>query len=320
MGLWNWIKKLICALLRLLGFARSVDITVVEDSANDNGYLTGKANHNPGSIRATSKEDMVDKVLDKLGMCGCIRTLKLVGHGSPGNISVGDGQGWESCKHINGNRDEWEEPLSKLKGRFCKNARILLVGCNVGACENGAEKLQELADFFGATVEAPTGKTYGNCTEEDGSEHQIATPGGETPPHKESPSDKKKKKEAKPGGEQMMPFRIEEIKSIGIHPAQLARELKSYEDAAYMFSDQESIKQFVSGIDFSHTVDGEGLGADYNAYVFINLMGSVKEYRICADFDYFLEKNDWKNMYEITWELKQKLRKLMGEILAKRQR
>lgn len=41
------------------------DIVVVEDSANDNGYLTGKANGNPNAIRATSKQDMVDKVLNK---------------------------------------------------------------------------------------------------------------------------------------------------------------------------------------------------------------------------------------------------------------
>ena len=306
----------ICILLKLLGLAKSKDIIVVEDSDDDNGYLTGKANHNPGCIRATSKEDMVNKVLDKLGLCDCIKTLKLVGHGSPGNISVGDGQGWESCKHINGNRDEWEEPLSKLKGRFCNNAKILLVGCNVGACEKGAEKLQELADFWGVTVEAPTGKTYGDCSEEDGSEHQIATPGGEIPPHKESPSDKKKEKEGEPKGEQKMPFKIEEIKSIGIHPAQLARELKSPEDAAYIYSDEKNMKRFISGIDFSHVVNGEGLGADYSAHVFINIMGKVKEYRICADFDYFLEKNDWKNMYEITWDLKQEIRKAMDEILA----
>ena len=156
MSIFDWLRQLICIILKLLEFAKRKDITVVEDSDNDNGYLTGKANHNPGCIRATSKEDMVDKVLDKLGTCDCIKTLKLVGHGSPGNISVGDGQGWESCKHINGNRNEWEALLSELKGKFCRNAKILLVGCNVGACENGSEKLQELADFFEVTVQAPT--------------------------------------------------------------------------------------------------------------------------------------------------------------------
>jgi len=314
-GIWDWIIRIICGLLRLFGFGRNVDITVVEDSENDNGYLVQKAEHNPGCIRATSKEDMVNKVLNRLRFCDCIKTLKLVGHGSPGNISVGDGQGWESCKHINGNRDEWEAPLSRLKGKFCKNARILLVGCHVGACESGRQKLQELADFFWATIEAPTGNTYGNCTEESGSEHQIATPGGDPPPHKESPSDQKKKKERKPMGEQKMPLKVEEIQSIGIHPAQLAGELESSKDASCIYSEMQDIEKFLSGIDFSHTVDGKGLGADYDAHVFITVKGEVKEYRICADFDYFLEKGDWENMYEITWDLKQELRKLIRETL-----
>jgi len=133
--MWNWIERLICAILRLFGITRRRDITVVEDSANDNGYLTGKANRNPGCIRATSNEDMVDKVLRKLWSCDCIRTLKLVGHGSPGNISVGDGQGWESRKHINGNRDEWEAPLSRLRGRFCpQSGGPVLHAGPVGEC------------------------------------------------------------------------------------------------------------------------------------------------------------------------------------------
>lgn len=78
------------------------DIVVVEDSANDNGYLTGKANGSPSAIRATSKQDMVDKVLNKLGKGDCIKTLTLIGHGAPGAISVGAGQGWGVCKEING--------------------------------------------------------------------------------------------------------------------------------------------------------------------------------------------------------------------------
>jgi len=48
----------------------------------------------------------------------------------------------------------------------------------------------------------------------------------------------------------------------------------------------------------------------------INVSGGVKEYRICADFDYFLAAGDWKHMYEITWDLKQELRRLMDEILT----
>ncbi len=312
--MWEWIRKLICKIF--LGGLKPKDITVVEESTNDNGYLTGKAKKNPGAIRAKSKEDMAKKVLAKLGFCGCIRMLKLVGHGCPGNISVGAGQGWVKCKQINGDGDDWKKAFSKLKKRFCKNGRILLVGCNVGACEKGRSKLKELADFFGVPVEAPTGKTYGDCSEEAGSEHVVAKPGEGKPPHKESPSDKKKKKEAKPGGVQTFPFEVDRIRSLGIHPAELFREDLSIDGAAYVLTEEEAIRRFFERIDFSHTVDGEGLGAKYNAYVFVDLAGEVAQYRICADFDYFLAAGDWKRMYEITWDLKQELRGLMDEILS----
>jgi hypothetical protein len=307
----------LCAILRAFGLAGGQEITVVEDSANDNGYLTGKAQKNAGCLRATSKEDMVEKVLQRLGACNCIKVLKLVGHGSPGNISVGDGQGWETCKHINGNRDEWEKPLSKLKGRFCKDAKILLIGCNVGACDAGASKLQELADFFGVTVEAPTGKTYGDCTEEAGSEHQIATPGGHKPEHKSSPSDQKKEKEKdkKPERGGGVLFKVEEIRSIAIHPAQLISRLESPRQAAYTYSDEEGIRRFLSGIDATRAINAEGLGADFNAYVFIEFANGSKEYVVCSDFDYFLEKGNWKSAYEVTWNLKEELRAIVHDAL-----
>lgn len=294
------------------------DIVVVEDSANDNGYLTGKANGNPNAIRATSKQDMVDKVLNKLGKGDCIKTLTLIGHGSPGNISVGDGQGWEACKHINNNRDEWEDLLSKLKGRFCKGGRLILFGCHVGACEKGRDKLQELADFCGVTTEAPTGEVYGDCTEEAGSEHQIATPGGPKPPHKPSPSDVKKKEKEKPRGEQVIPFDIDSLTGIAIYPAQLPVPTET-DRIEYDYTSKEDIRRFVSGIDFSHTINGTGLGADYDAYVFLKFDKEINEYRICSDFDYFFAKRDWKNMYEISWDLEQEL-KALAEQKLKRQK
>jgi hypothetical protein len=307
----------ILSLTVLVGCAgKKLDIVVVEDSTNDNGYLTGKALMNPGAIRATSKQDMVTKVLAKLGSRDCIKTLTLIGHGSPGNISVGDGQGWESCKHVNGNRDEWESILAKLKGKFCKDAKLILFGCNVGACDKGRNKLQELADFLNVTVEAPTGKTYGNCTEEAGSQHQIATPGGTTPPHKPSPSDAKRKDMGMPTGAQMVPFDVESLTGLAIYSAQLPIPAEP-EKLEYTYTTKDDVLGFISGIDFSKTVDGTGLGADYDAHVFLSLGEEVVEYRICSDFEYFLAKDDWENMYEITWELDQKLSALMEQQLKK---
>jgi len=306
------------SLVALIGCngGKKKDIMVIEDSTNDNGYLTGKASRNPGALRATSKQDMVDKVLGELGKKDCIKTLTLVGHGSPGNISVGDGQGWETCKHINGNRNEWESILTKLKGKFCTGGKLILIGCNVGACDNGRNKLKELADFLNVTVEAPTGKTYGNCSEEAGSEHQIATPGEPAPPHKSSPSDAKKKEKDRPGGEQKIPFDVQAVTGLAIYPAQLPvpTELDKIE---YDYTDRDRISRFLSGIDFSETIDGTGLGTDYDAYVFLRFGEEVAEYRICADFDYFLAKDDWKSMYETLWGLEQELKGMLAKKLGR---
>jgi len=59
------------------------------------------------------------------------------------------------------------------------------------------------------------------------------------------------------------------------------------------------------------------LGADYDAYVFLKFDKEIKEYRICSDFDYFLAKGDWKNMYEISWDLEQELKTLVEQKLKR---
>jgi hypothetical protein len=289
------------------------DITVVEDSTEDNDYLKNKAKGNPKAVRAKSKQEMVDNVSKKLGKDDCIRTLKIIGHGAPGVISVGAGQGWGDCKEINGN-DDWKTVLAPLKGKFCKDGRIILIGCNVGACDAGRDKLKELADYFGVPVEAPTGKTYGDCSEEAGSVHQVAYPDQEKPAHKPSPSDEKKKK--KPTGEQRIPFDVDAIEGIAVYSPKLLPETK--ERIEYDFTDSVNVRRFISGIDFSEAIDGFGLGARYNAFLFIKLNGVVNEYRICSDYDYFLAKGDWKNMYEISWDLEQELERLVEQKLKKK--
>jgi hypothetical protein len=301
------------------------DITVIEDSDNDNGFLTEKAENNPDALRATSVQDMADKVTGSLAEGETIGTLTLIGHGSPGNISVGDGQGWESGKHIDGNRDEWEGPLGQLKDKFGENGRLVLIGCNVGSCDDGRNKLKELADFLGVPVEAPTGEVYGDCTEEEGSEHQVAEPGEPAPPHKDSPSDTDKKKTdvvsvttpvSQLTEKQKYPFDVESISGIAIYPMKLKKEY-AREDIQFDFTKKDVIKKFFSQIDFSPPLDGTSLGADYIASVFLKIGDQIVEYRIFCDYDYFLKKDDWKNMYDISWKLKQALRKMMKEKMKK---
>ncbi|MCK4236063.1 MAG: DUF4347 domain-containing protein, partial [Candidatus Krumholzibacteria bacterium] len=79
-------------------------------------------------------------------------SLFIMGHGSPGNISVGDGKSHVKGKRIDGSPSEWWDELDTLKGKFCDGATVFLLGCNVGACSLGAAKLKELADSLGVTV------------------------------------------------------------------------------------------------------------------------------------------------------------------------
>lgn len=314
----------------VFGYAK--DITVIEQSDNDNGYLTQKAEGNPDAHRATSVEDMVDKVLDDLGEGETIGTLTLVGHGSPGNISVGDGQGSEDGKRINGNCEDWEPHLEKLKGKFGPGGKVVLVGCNVGSCDKGRNKLKKIADVLGVPVEAPTGKTYGDCSEEPGSEHQVAEPGEDPPEHKDSPSDTKKKKEA-PASEipvntqvdstqqtatrdQAVPLiNPDSVLGIAVYPIEFQGDY-NMGNIVWDIVNRDEINDFFANIDFTTPINGLAVGANYNARVFLNINGRIAEYRIFCDFDYFMTEGDWENMYDIAWPLKQKLRVIVDSKLA----
>lgn len=139
--------------------------TAIKDSDGkeiDNGFLWKVSNgYLKDAIKAESVEDMVAKVLASLEAGDCIKSLALVGHGASGNVSVGDGSRWKPGKHIDGNRAEWEKPLTKLCDKFCKEAEeieILLLGCDTGVCDGGAQKMFDLAKFFKDCAKGAKGK------------------------------------------------------------------------------------------------------------------------------------------------------------------
>ncbi|MFC2078791.1 DUF4347 domain-containing protein [Candidatus Bipolaricaulota bacterium] len=133
-------------------------ITVVEEASTADRYNWWSAALRSGEIQATSVEDMVDKILARLGEDGRIHRLILIGHGSSGNLSMGDGKGHEQGKHIGiGNQAEWTDELDRLKGRFCDNALLTLRGCKTGAKQAGADLVELLADMLGVRVRAPRG-------------------------------------------------------------------------------------------------------------------------------------------------------------------
>ena len=135
-------------------------VTVVEEASTADRYNWWAAALRSGEIKAASVEDMVDKVLARLGEGGCIHRLTLIGHGSAGNLSMGDGKGKEAWKHIGiDNHGEWAADIDRLKGRFSSSALLTLRGCNAGKGPDGRELVDLLHNRLEVKVRAPTGPT-----------------------------------------------------------------------------------------------------------------------------------------------------------------
>ncbi len=138
----------------------SKSYTFIEDTDDDNGYDFWSGFFTTGERSATSVKNLVDQVMNDLHSHDCIKELTLIGHGAPGTISVGNGQGGtDPAKEINGrNENVWGPQLDRMRCRFCKDGVVFLRGCNVGAESAGAAKLFRIAQHLGcAVVQAPTG-------------------------------------------------------------------------------------------------------------------------------------------------------------------
>ena len=135
-------------------------ITVVEKAEQDDPYNWWSAKLRSGESKAESVEDMVDKVLAGLGADDSIGRLTLIGHGSPGNLSMGDQKEHVEGKHIGlANQAEWGGDIDRLQPRFSSDALLTLRGCNVGRGPEGRELVDLLHEKLGVKVRAPTGPT-----------------------------------------------------------------------------------------------------------------------------------------------------------------
>lgn len=312
--------------------AAEKDINVVEDSKNDNGFLTAAAKHFPNPIRVTSKADLAKKVLASLGRGDCIKKLTLVGHGREGLISTGDGNKTETCKHINGNSQEWKDALKGLKGKFCAGAKIVLWGCNTGGGDAGKKKTQEIADYFGVTVEAQTGKVYGDGTTETGSKTTTTPPGSEeevvptpnvcTPGYVPEPKPIPAPASFPALGSPTVfpPIPPSEILAVTFIPASEFTRLFQETDATLPFAesailspagqdyvaangltDRDLIQQVVSGVSSDSISDASGLGADLNgAIVFRISSGQLLQYFTFGAYQYVLSGGDFKTSLNAT--------------------
>ncbi len=273
-----------------------------EPASGDNGFLAEKAGKNPGALRVTSVKDFVDKTRAALASGEKIRRLTIYGHGSPGNVSLGDGQGWEAGKNISDNT--WETEFKRLKGLFTPDGEIFLGGCNTGAEIAGSQKLKKIADMLDVTVMASTGKIFGNCTEQTGSRHQKGYPGTPELPPISSPSDDKKKEDMAKSHSFSIAEQAGSITGIYLHSAR--QPVRNAEEARFKFTQQAFLKEFMDGIDFAHPLNTRGISGKLSAQVFILKGKQAEEYVIFSDYDYFLKKGDWTRGYELRYPLKQK--------------
>ncbi len=281
-----------------------VEINVVEDGKPDNGYLRENAKRLKDPIRATSKKDMVDKILNKLKPGECIQKLTIVGHGTKGAIMVGSAQGpWQKCKYINTTHqdaDDWKKELERLKGKFCKGAKVVLFGCKVGGGQEGADKLYEIAKFLDVVVEAPTGTSYGDGTR-DGIT-QRARPDKKPDPIEPPAGGKKKEKK----GEWIRMhrtmhriMRFEKIMAISIMSPRFEKE-SSDKEIQFKIYDWKTIHMIFEQIDFSRPARLRNIGAAVDAFLYVKYPSKIDRHILCNDFQFLVFNKNWNTVFEIT--------------------
>lgn len=289
-------------------------IIVVESSPNDKSqFLTYRAKGSPDSLRPTSTEDMVNKILGALKEGEKIERLEIFGHGYDGYISVGAGELPEALKRINGN-PEWEPHLKRLKGKFTTNAEIFLGGCHTGAGVDGANKLKKLADLLGVAVSASNGLVYANSAgswwEETGAVHQRATPDKPAPKAIPYPSDLSKTKAMETPGFSLMNVR-KDITAIYLHAADRRLTVETARSASHQFKTPALVDGILTGINFTKPANILGLASIINAKIFFEVGGRLQEFVVLGGYQFIAKNDDRSQAYSVTPQLRDKMKSLI---------
>jgi len=147
------------------------DITVLDWGESWNGFNIMGGVVSWDQIDAASVESMVRSIENRIPMgSSCIGTLTIIGHGSPGSISVGAGTSRIAGRYIGGGAldstsDIYDHNLAMLLARltpkFCSTGNVVLRGCNVGDGVLGVEFAQRLANLWRVNVRAHIGTVMG---------------------------------------------------------------------------------------------------------------------------------------------------------------
>jgi hypothetical protein len=148
--------------------AKECTMIVIDSPKNEHGAKHEHADFleaHPDAIKVQSVKDMVDKVINKKteDKCDCIKKLILLGHGGDGKLTVGGGKNADDGKYINSENEKgWIDELERLKKHLCKDAVVVLFGCDFAKGPKGQRKLQKIANLLGVTCKAPSGEIKGN--------------------------------------------------------------------------------------------------------------------------------------------------------------
>lgn len=251
------------------------------------------------AIKLESVEDMAAKVCANLGAGDCIKSLALVGRGSSGNISVGDGSRWKPGKHIDGNRAEWERPLGKLCDKFRKDAgeiEILLLGCDTGVCDGGAQKMFDLARFYKECAKGAKGKfrVYGTKRKSAGDveeairdkrrDHLVSVSSDATAaPDCLAPASKDGLKEKEKPPREILRPQPAEFTSVAFRDLRTVAGVRS--PLAVLIPPPITVRRFLGLYDFTKAYEPAGLPRDIDGQaVLVRRDGSTESANISFDF------------------------------------
>jgi Domain of unknown function (DUF4347) len=282
--------------------------TVIEskiDPGDDGKFIRDamKAKENRGAIIADSVEDMVTKILKRLdenkNNCNCIKLLRIIAHGSPGSISVGNGRfGKDDDKLINSkeekgiittNQKSWEPHLKKLKGKFCKKGEIEFLSCYFGAGEAGRQKLQAVAKVTGTkasgynTVIKPGGEP---ASQTDKRFRKVtADPDDKNPPPKADAFESSRSR-LSPGKPPMRALQITPPRAMAIvsGKVEFVPSLEGLPPAC-IIDDPDAIQAMLLQINTLRTIDVGGMGGTVDARLLVQKSdGSNEAYQLREDY------------------------------------
>lgn len=91
------------------------------------------------------------------------------------------------------------------------------------------------------------------------------------------------------------------VTGISVLPANQKNGLLIYTGIPFNIVQPNRIRELLAGIDFNNPVDGVGLGARLDGFVYLKLKGGlVAKYLLLVDLGYLVREGDWGHMLPLS--------------------